>query len=664
MAKIPKIFRSAITEDFLENKILKRIYINEYRIFLKEKLVYGEDKTCTLKKDLDKKDIKKLKTIAKSIKANTGFVAKSRFILLGIIISVFLIFNLFLMDMIIENAIEETLEPVFRARVDLNKFHLDLLSAGIKFDSLIIANAEKPMNNLFELGFTEIDIDPIQLLKGRVIIESVQCQDIAWDTKREHSGSLPEYPVDASEESESSGNEPDFLEIGLESVEEVIDEEKSNLESLAYIENINNEYQELLDSWQTRREETKNRIGKISESVQRITSVNIRNIDSLQKAKSTLSDLETISGELDSIKDDLSDMRSGLKDDITDLNRRGSEILSIIEKDSEYLSSLFNLGGPSGGGIFNSIIEKYIEKLLGDINTYVLKALALSNSFRPESDKEGKDEQFTGIDIIFPGNKVPAFWLKYMGFSVGRSTEESDFLQAEIKNIASEQDLTGEPISVEFKQKSGSLNIAAEGEIDTRKNAENIIDFELSLEGVPVELGNTNISIEDFKADSSISVNYTQKNNGSIHAIINISLTDIDFSSTPTNNLINSALIDAIKTISVIDIEADYFKGDEVTLKIKSNLDDILHNMISAEIERLEDELSTIINDEINKYISLDMNSLSAISDDFDLLSQAQNDDVKLLDSYTDSINSYKSSLKDKISDLANPAKILDSLPF
>ncbi len=61
------------------------------------------------------------------------------------------------------------------------------------------------MTNLFQLGPTEAAINLGQLLRRKVVIESVSCSDIRWGTPRAASGALPEAAAGAAAGGAKSG---------------------------------------------------------------------------------------------------------------------------------------------------------------------------------------------------------------------------------------------------------------------------------------------------------------------------------------------------------------------------------------------------------------------------------------------------------------------------
>ena len=88
--------------------------------------------------------------------------------------------NLLFKDRLAERGLEAALESLFRARSEVDGLRLKLLGGKVAFRSLAVADEQEPMTNLFELGPTEADIDVVQLLSRKVVIESVACSDIRW----------------------------------------------------------------------------------------------------------------------------------------------------------------------------------------------------------------------------------------------------------------------------------------------------------------------------------------------------------------------------------------------------------------------------------------------------------------------------------------------------
>jgi hypothetical protein len=161
--KIPKIFTKQYSPKALNKKILKRIHIPKDRKMISDLFVENDKGKMVLKEDLPQDISAKLKGLSKSIKK--------------------------IKDQLIKKAAESGLESVFQGDVDLVKPHLSLFKGSITYESLTIADANKPMYNLIETGGAQLQISMAELTRKRVRIENMSLENVRWNTPRKTDGS-------------------------------------------------------------------------------------------------------------------------------------------------------------------------------------------------------------------------------------------------------------------------------------------------------------------------------------------------------------------------------------------------------------------------------------------------------------------------------------------
>ena len=190
--KLPKMFRKPIPKKRFEKKILRRIYLAKERDFLLSLAKQDEQERYVISGELSKAEAKHLATLAKSIRKNRGLVTGWKAAILAVIIGSLLVFNFLFKDRLAEAGMEAALENVFRARAEAEGVHLSLFRGSLSFESLSVADRDKPMENLFELSRSELRVNIWELLKKRLVIERAVCSGIRLGTPRDSSGALPE----------------------------------------------------------------------------------------------------------------------------------------------------------------------------------------------------------------------------------------------------------------------------------------------------------------------------------------------------------------------------------------------------------------------------------------------------------------------------------------
>ena len=79
----------------------------------------------------------------------------------------------FFLDSWVESAIEESVESVTGAKVEIENFHIKYFPVGIEWLAIQVANPYDPWTNLFETGKVKCEINTTQLLRKKFIAETV-----------------------------------------------------------------------------------------------------------------------------------------------------------------------------------------------------------------------------------------------------------------------------------------------------------------------------------------------------------------------------------------------------------------------------------------------------------------------------------------------------------
>jgi hypothetical protein len=189
--KAPKLFPSVIAERLFQKRILERVHTVGDRKFLETLYQPGAGGMRRRKTDLGEQDLRRLAGLAKSITANRGVVQVPRLIILGVIVAAAIVVNLAFKNALLTRALVAGLEGVFNARAEVAGLDFRVLGGSIAIDAIAVADRDRPMRNLFELGPTELSIDVFRLFEGSVIIRNLECRDVRWDTPRAASGPSP-----------------------------------------------------------------------------------------------------------------------------------------------------------------------------------------------------------------------------------------------------------------------------------------------------------------------------------------------------------------------------------------------------------------------------------------------------------------------------------------
>ena len=150
MKKIPSLFRKKYTAKKLEKKIYKKLYVPEDKKYVKSLFEEVEKKGSKQipiyaippekAEQLAKKEMKRLKLLAKQIKKQKGRVNFVPLIVtVAFIAAIPICFTMF-KNIIIKKAITATCEKIFEAKCDIEKVDFKFFDSSLKIKKIEIAN--------------------------------------------------------------------------------------------------------------------------------------------------------------------------------------------------------------------------------------------------------------------------------------------------------------------------------------------------------------------------------------------------------------------------------------------------------------------------------------------------------------------------------------------
>jgi len=456
--KLPKLFAQSLTKADLEKRIYRKIYLQEYRDFIDGVLEEDANGNLRVRENLSKKELAKLKKIANSIRKNKGFVNRGKLIFTGLFIAALIIFTVFFKDSLVENVAEQGLEAVFQARCDLNGLRFSLLGGRLFFSHLEVANREKPMRNLFELGPTEIRLNLAEMLKGKVIIENLACEEIRWDTPRKFSGALPGPQTQVTAKATAGQEESNplaFLNDVKAGALAVLEKEKENLQSLKRVLDLSKEYSEHLADWDKKREKLLDAYKKVETSIKKVTEIDVKKLKNLTEVKAALDLWTETYQEVSAFKKDVESTVKELNKELAKVEADRKEIAKKVEEDLKWIMDSLTAPITSSSSVIGKIADRILGFSVGQIISYAKLGLGYFNELKPKAPQEIKPEppeKQYGF-VSFPGRSYPRFLLQHASCSLGQLA--GDHLRFELRNLTGQPDLLKAPCDFSYEQKNG-----------------------------------------------------------------------------------------------------------------------------------------------------------------------------------------------------------------
>tara|TARA_B110000008_G_scaffold279755_1_gene328435 strand:+ start:4083 stop:5891 length:1809 start_codon:yes stop_codon:yes gene_type:complete len=142
------------------------------------------------------------------------------------IIALLVVGWMFVAGPLIKYSIETFGSKAANAKVEVEDVSLSFAPMGIEITGLQVANADKPMENIFQFDRAVADLEFLPLLLGKGIVNEVVLSGVAFSTPRQSSGALLDDRDDDAEKTSSAKNEsfinPDSINQALPSADELL----------------------------------------------------------------------------------------------------------------------------------------------------------------------------------------------------------------------------------------------------------------------------------------------------------------------------------------------------------------------------------------------------------------------------------------------------------
>jgi uncharacterized protein (TIGR03545 family) len=669
--KVPGPFKKPIGEKKFEKKYAKRIEHPQDKQFLISCFEL-QDNDYIIKNDLTKDDVKKLKNLLKIIKSNKkGAIQLIPLAFAAAVVAVVIIFFSIFATPLLEQAMEMGLEAAFEAKSDVDNLRLSLVPLRVSIDGITVANRDKPMTNLFQMGKTNINLKTEAVLRGKIYIEEIRADTIRFGTARTVSGAIPAKPPKEKPVKQKS-DAPPLVDLKNFDAMALLNQEFDKLNTPKLYDEAITAYNETVTKWKGQIDNTTARVQELRTVSQPFLSLNVSSIRDIETIRSTIQNINTAVSSVQAATNDVTTIVSGLETDINNARRLESSARNSLTADIDHLKSYIDLG--SGAGF--AVVEPFIRDMLSDTAEqyldYGMMALEVlekvktnfldkPKEVKPKEEKPKKERKvaFKGRDVSFPVVLYPTFYLGTLAsdFSVDMWNWAFD-----LRNISSDPDLTNKPVTLTLglKEENSNLqrNVSFNGNADFRKNAKDLYNAEINGNGFPVNLGDqlSRLGINGLKGETSFSVNMTGHTDNSFSSGGNVVIRQAALVS--PSGTIAEAIDTAIRQAGNINLGLQYVHkiNEKDVFNINTNITDLfasaLRSTAEAYAKKAIDELEKALRQKIDQYID----GRFVSKDDVDALLRIARGDRTAIDQLRNSLNAKKDEFEQRLRTMANEA--------
>ena len=532
MKKIPSLFRKKYTAKKLEKKIYKKLYVPEDKKYVKGLFTEVEKKGSKQTpifaippekaEQLAKKDMKRLKALAKQIKSQKGRVNWVPLLVTLVFIAAIPVCFITFKNVIIKKAITVVCENIFEAKCDIEKVDFKLLDSSLKVRKIEIANKNDYMKNLVDIGSITIDFDLNQLLRKRFVADELSVLDVNSGTERKTSGELPPKKVKniqkgkakaekkASESglgkliAEKKATAASSLESNITGLfnqlnpETLMQNFAAQLQTPAVSKQVQEQVPQIVAKWQAKPAEVQKTVDDLQKSVNDIVNFDFNSVQNNPlKIKEFIENLDSTYKNIDKVKNDANGVLKSFNADIAEADGLRKTVQNAVTHDMNFANSEINkiksLNISDGTKLISGMFENVACDVLGKYYPYAVKGvnylldLKAKQGGKPKEEKAQKEkkEKYTvkrapGRDIFYRQDKVPALWIKKMAGS-----GPNFFAQA--TDISSNQDIINKPAKIDFNMDLMGLKHTAKLVVDFRTDTkEPLIRADYGLKNIPL----------------------------------------------------------------------------------------------------------------------------------------------------------------------------------
>lgn len=542
---------------------------------------------------------------------------------LAIIVAAIVLFFVFFLDPLLASAIERIGGKVNGAKVDVAGLKTKIFQGRISIGKLQVANAEAPMENIFEAGPMAFQMDFGQLIKKRVIINEATMNGMGFSTPRKTSGALPKVAKEEKKDGPPSAAErlmakyQDRIKLNIDGIKgdakSRIEFDVKDLEMTRAAESIKEKAKSLPDSWERRVDglQVQERLKKAEDDLKSIKQTPTKGAEAITAIPNALKKLGVVKNDLDQLKKDVQQVKSDIQDESKQLKKDVTDLPQAKQKDLNDLLARLNLDFASPDRLVEGILGPLVIKRFQTVFHYVEMARRHMPS-KKEKESLPPKPRAKGMDIEFPTLAAPPrFWLMKAGLNGAYSGVQAS---GAMSDLTSDPSRVGKPFKLNLSGQRAAQRFTANATLDHTQdiNRDSLVMQATGLDvtSLAPQPGDAQVKFTQGTASMNLALNLVGTSN--IGGQIRMGLTGlkVDFAALAGGDKIKEMFLGqvkrAIETMEEVTVEANVTGtwGDP-NLKFSSNLGarlagvikDSVGNFIKDQRKELESRLSAVLAD-------------------------------------------------------------------
>ncbi len=625
-SKLPALFKKSYKPKDFEKQILKKLYVASDKEYVKSLFKTSKDKkgnevlAVSAGAEFTKAELKRLKTLAKEIKANKGRFKAAPFIAVASVIAVVGITVTVFKNPVAKMAIRSTMQGIFGAKCDISSVNVEILGAQLTVNNLAQASSDDEFKNVFEFEKLDLNFNLANLLRGRFHAENIEITGIALGTERKESGKLPVKPKSAKEKAEKNdstgfyasvkaktGNDPEKAKKAITDLFAMYDPNaitenvKDNLQSQKTAKEVEEELKAIVEKWKNKPEELKKSVEDAQNAAKSLTSLNVSKVNAAE-IPGLLKQIESALSAVQSSKKEMESSLSSYSADQKRVNELKKKLNDAVAADKKLLSDAVSvLDVSKAKEAVSDALNQAGYGLLGQYYPYLKQLISYAGSMKGSGDsKEAEEANKKAVEKAkkesrrFPGRYV--FWKtdRVPKFLIEKAHGSGNGLEILATNISSDMNKRGEPwiIKGNYAQEKRLHNALLT--VDARENTSApLIAGKYSGNNFPLTLDLGKASGADcvpkFEGNSVVEAELTADEDYSFSGLARVNMNPAKVSAGELGSETASRIYSsALSSINSLDAKAKFAfsEKDGIDLAITTDFDRLLAGAVSKIAEK------------------------------------------------------------------------------
>jgi len=662
--KLPSLFKKKYTKKALEKKIYKKIFIDDDKKFVKgfieqtgtkgkkEVPVFG----IPADKSINKKDLKRLKEIAKSIKKQKGRIKCVPLIACIVFIVAVGVLVTTTKNMICRKIITNTCETMFEAKCDIGYLNVKFLDSSFTMKDFEVADKKEPMKDLFSIDSVTFDFSFPQLLRAHFVAEDLSVLGVELGKERKTSGDLTAKRLAKIEKKKAKKAAKEAKQVEQTPVMEslknkvadvttaevsslfaqynpqtIIENCYAQLQTPAVSQDVKAQVEKINAEWKTTPDTITSKVNTVKSSVNTAMNYDFSKIQNDPvKIKEAIEVINKAITEVNGLREETNKLATTVKTQANDVTALSAKLNDAIKHDKNLAATEINKITSFKLSDSKKLLTGYFDKLgyalLGKYYPYVYKTVNKLIEIKNAPTKAKKEKKqkakatpgarLPGRDVYFRGDTTPRFWIK-------KAAASGLGITAQATNITTDMDAINKPAVADVVMKKDGIGHNAKLTVDCRSTSTApLINADYTCSSLPLNLPASYFGegpgVPSFNTTGKINFNasiydaegFTLTGNGNFN---NLKITAEPFEPAYASTIYTNVLSKI--TSMTLGVTAGYTVDDGLIMNITSDADKKFASALTAEMNNQLNQIKESAEKELSaKLTELSGGALGEIS--------------------------------------------------